>query len=317
MIKVLITDRRHASIDEERAVLEPLGVKIIDHFCETEEELIEYGKGAIGFLVSYSKITRRVMEALPDLKIVVKYGVGYDNIDTVAAAELGIYSVNVPDYCIEEVALQALSLILNGLRFTHYFAGQVRNGNWIKDPSIIDLHRPSNMKMGFIGFGRIGQKLAYYMKNIVSSICYYDPLFKAESDYEKCFDINDIFSTCNIVSIHAPLTEKTKGMIGSSELSISKELILINTSRAAIVDRDALLSALKAKKVYFYGSDVSWEEPIDINISANKELLSMNQVLITPHYGWYSLESEREVRRKAAMEIARFIKGGVPLNVVS
>lgn len=317
MIKVLITDRRHASIDEERAVLEPLGVKIIDHFCETEDEIIEYGKGAVGFLVSYSKITQRVMKALPDLKIVVKYGVGYDNIDYSAAAKLGIYVANVPDYCIEEVALQALSLILNGLRFSHYFAGEVRNGNWIKDPSIIDLHRASGMKMGFIGFGRIGQKLAHYMKSIVSSIFYYDPLIEAEGDYKKCSDITEIFSTCNIVSIHAPLTEKTKGMVGSSELAKAKELILVNTSRAAIVDRDSLLYALKAKQVYFYGSDVSWEEPIDIDISANKELLAMNQVLITPHCGWYSLESEREVRRKAAMEIARVIKEGPPINVVN
>ncbi len=314
--KVLITDRRHRSITQERAILEPLGVEIVDHFCTNEDELIQYGQGAIGFLVSYANITRRVMEALPDLKIVVKYGVGYDNFDTQAAAELGIYTVNVPDYCIEEVALQALSLIMNGLRFSHFFGGEVRRGNWIKDPSIITMHRPSAMQMGFIGLGRIARKLAEYMKPIVASCSFYDPFVEQAEGFQKYVSLSEMFAACRIISIHSPLTKETQNMIGKAVLEKANDLVLVNTSRAAVVDRTSLIAALESGNVHFYGADVNWEEPIDIYNLENQKLLSMKNVLITPHSGWYSEESENDVRRKAALEIARVIKGERPLHVV-
>lgn len=314
--KVLITDRRHKSIAQERAVLEPLGVEIVDHFCTDEDELIQYGQGAIGLLVSYANVSRRVMEALPDLKIAVKYGVGYDNLDTAAAAELGVFTVNVPDYCVEEVALQALSLIMNGLRFGHFFGEEVRRGNWIKDPSVITMHRPSAMRMGFIGLGRIARKLAEYMKPIVSSFSFYDPFIEKAEGFQKYTSLSEMFATCGIISIHSPLTKETQNMVGKAILEKANDLVLVNTSRAAVVDRTSLIAALENGNIHFYGADVNWEEPTDMHNPENQKLLSMKNVLITPHSGWYSEESENDVRRKAALEIARVIKGERPLHVV-
>ncbi len=316
MAKVLVTDRRHQSLAEERAVLEPLGVQIIDHFCTTEEDLIEYGRGAVGFLVSYAKVTRRVMQALPELRIAVKYGVGYDNLDTVAAAELGIYTVNVPDYCVEEVALQALSLILSALRRIPSCTNELKRGRWISDPSSFPIHRLSSISLGLVGFGRIARKVAQYARPLVRGIRFFDPFVTDAGEAAPCASLEELVSTCGILSVHAPLTPQTQSMLGARLLSAARGLILVNTSRAAVVDRAALREALRDGMVGFYAADTYWEEPADMRDPVNVEILARDNVLITPHMGWYSVESENEVRRKAAMEIARVIRGELPLHVV-
>jgi len=316
-IKVLVTDRRHPSLDNERRVLEPLGVELVDKFSATEDELIENGKGVMGMLVSYARVTRRVMQALPELKIAVKYGVGYDNLDTAAGKELGVYTVNVPDYCIEEVALQAISIVMNALRYTHYYARDVKSGTWQKDPSSVRiLHRPSTLTAGFMGYGRIARKLADYLKPVVSSMRFYDPFVPAADGLTKVETIEELFSSCDIISIHSPLTEATRGIVDDSILSKARSCTIVNTSRAAVIDRSALIRALDAGTVGFYGADVSWEEPVDMSNSENVNLLKRDNVIVTPHIGWYSAEAEQDVRIKAAMEIARVIKGEKPLHVV-
>jgi D-3-phosphoglycerate dehydrogenase len=313
--KVLVTDRRHPSLISERSILEPLDVEIVDKFSETEDDLIKNGAGTVGMLVSYAKVTRRVMEALPDLKIVVKYGVGYDNLDTKAASELGIYTVNVPDYCMEEVALQAMALVMEGLRYTFHFSNDVKAGGWTKDPSCIKMHRPSTLTAGIVGFGRIAGTLASYLKPLVKAVKYYDPFVDNVSGLEKICSLKDLFAKCDIISLHSPITETTRGMISEDVLDSAKGLILVNTSRAELVNRHTLIWALDNGKIGFYAADVGWEEPLAKN-NDNANLLVRKNVLITPHMGWYSEESEIDVRKKAAMEIARVIRGEKPLHVV-
>jgi len=320
-MKVLVTDRRHASLEEEKKVLEPLGVEVVDGLCQTEADLINKGKGAIGFLVSYAHITEGVMKALPELSIIVKYGVGVDNIDLEAARRLGKYVVNVPDYGTEEVALQALSLLLVGLRKTCYFGAEVRNKNWIENPDTEIIYRLSIQNLGLVGFGRIARKLGFFMENLVNKIYFYDPYLKELPDlsdkYQSVESLPDIFSQAKLVSIHAPLNPVTKRMIDEKSLSQAKEVILVNTSRADIIDRLVLEKALNSQKVIFYGADVFWGEPPNFQDPWVCQFLKRKDVLITPHVGWYSRESERDLRRKAAEEVARVIKGGKPLNLLN
>jgi len=323
-MKVLITDRRHSSIEEERKVLEPLGIEVVDRFCRDENDLIKNGKGAVGFLVSYASITERVMKALPDLKIIVKYGVGVDNIDLEAASRLGKYVANVPDYCLEEVALQALSLLLNGVRKTCFFAGEVKKGYWVEHPEKEVIYRLSSQNLGLVGFGRIARKLAHFARSIFNRIYFYDPYVDVdrlpENGIEKChrvYSLEDIFSSCRLISIHLPLTPETRGFIGKSYFNLANGAIIVNTSRADVLDKTALEEALDSQKVIFYGADVFWGEPPDFSDPANFNFVSRENVLITPHVGWYSEESEKEVRRKAAEEVARVVKGMKPLNWVN
>lgn len=321
MVKVLITDMRHSSIVEEKAVLEPAGVKIDTTFSETEEALIQNGQGAIGFLVSFAPVTRKVMEALPELKIIVRYGVGYDNVDVAAAADLGKYVVNVPDYCIEEVASSALSLAMTGLRMTHFFGDTIKQHQWLEDPTSEILERPSSLKAGIVGLGRIGRQFAHYIKNIVPHLYYYDPYLPEEIaksfSYTRLYDLSELFATCQIISLHTPLNDETHGFINQKVLSHAKNLMLINTSRGGVTDKHAIAQAMDAGHIKFFGADVYWEEPLDFQDSWNVDFLQRKNVLITPHMSWYSLSTGKELRRKASEEVLRVIQGKQPLNVVN
>jgi len=318
-MKVLLTDMRHSSAGEERKVFEPFGIEIDTTFCRTEEDLIRNGRGAAGFLVSYAQVTRRVMESLPDLKVIVKYGVGVDNIDIPAAHELGRHVANVPDYCVEEVALQAMTLSLSGLRMSHAFGAQVRTGNWVEDLTAAFLHRISGSTLGLIGYGRIARRLELYMRPMVARVLAYDP-FQARPDADRALNaelvdsIDGLFEECGVISIHAPLTSQTRGMVGARALAHSRGAILINTSRAAIVNKEDLASALDAGRISFYGADTFWQEPADYADPWTSGFLSRKNVLVTPHMGWYSVESEAELRRKAAQEVLRVIQGERPLH---
>jgi len=261
------------------------------------------------------------MKALPDLSFIVKYGVGVDNIDLGAARRLGKYVANVPDYSTEEVALQALSLLLVGLRKACYFGGEVRSRNWIENPDTEVIYRLSSQNLGLVGFGRIARKLGFFMESLINKIYFYDPYIKElpdkSSKYQSVESLPDVFSQAKLVSIHAPLNPTTRGMIDKNSLSQAKEVILVNTSRADIIDRLALEEALNSQKVIFYGADVFWGEPPNFQDPWVDRFIKRKDVLITPHVGWYSIESEKDLRRKAAEEVVRVIKGDKPLNLIN
>jgi D-3-phosphoglycerate dehydrogenase len=320
MLKVLITDMRHSSIAQEKAVLEPAGVTLDTTFSETEDALIAHGQEAIGFLVSYAPVTRKVMEALPELKIIVKYGIGVDNIDLRAAQDLGKYVANVPEFCTEEVALHALSLITTGLRMTHYFGGEVKRHRWIEDPTTEAIDRPSLLRFGLAGFGKIARQLATYMEHIVGEIAYVDPYLPQEAvqaiPYTRVETLQQLFAQCQIVSLHTPLTEETRHLIDQDVLAHGRDLILVNTSRGGVIEKYALAQALEAGQVKFFGTDVYWEEPADFADPWNIDFLQRKDVYVTPHVAAYSRASEQELRRKAAEEVLRVIQGQPPLHLV-
>ena len=317
--KVLITDSRHPSIENERAVLEPLGVELVNEFCSNEDELIKNGKGAIGMLVTFANVSRRVMEALPELKIIVRYGVGYDTLDPKAAAELGKYTVNVPDYCTEEVALHALALAMEGLRRVYYYSGKVKSQGWTKeDVGGAVLNRPSQMCAGIVGIGRIGRAFAAYIKPVFGKVKYYDPFVDKVEGLERCNSLEELMASCDLVSVHTPLNESTRNLISKKQFDASKKgLMLVNTARAGMVNKSALVEALDSGQIGFFGADVWWEEPMDYNNRENVNLVVHPNVVVTPHVAWLSEKSSVDLRRLAAMEIARVIKGEKPLHVVS
>ncbi len=328
-MKVLVTDMHHSSIEEERKVLEPANLTIDTTFCRKEEELIRHGRGAFAFLVSYAPITRRVMEQLPELKIVVKYGVGTDNVDLVAAEELGKIVANVPDYCVEEAAAHTMALILAGLRMLYPLTEAVRQGRWIADPCTEKLRRPKSLSAGIVGLGRNGRRVGECLQPLVAEILFYDPycpipgsttgrksFTSAQSTWQRVDSLTDLVERCQIVSLHAPLNEETRNLVDMQVLARAKSLILVNTSRAALINREALESALVEGRVSFFGSDVFWQEPPDYSDPGTAAFLKRRDVLVTPHMAWYSEDSEREVRRRAAEEILRVLQGGQPLHRV-
>jgi D-3-phosphoglycerate dehydrogenase / 2-oxoglutarate reductase len=319
MLKILITDRLHDSIAEEQKVCGQYGLELIDHYCSTEDEIIQYGQDAVGLLVSYAQISKRIVESLPNLRIVVKYGVGVDNIDIPAATDKGIFVANVPDYCLPEVASFALAFILMGLKQIKYFNREMESGSWISQPKEKILLRPTTTTLGLIGFGRIARTLAEYARPMFKEIVFYDPYYEGNipSYCRKVDDLKHMFSICQIISLHVPLTESSRNMIDFGCIEKANGLILVNIARAAVINFDALLKGLDGGNVLFYGADAFWEEPPEFSDKNIMDFLSRDNVVVTPHCAWCSLESEKEVRRKATLTIAHVVNGTIPDNILN
>ncbi len=182
------------------------------------------------------------------------------------------------------------------------------------------LRRPSALNLGLVGFGRIARRFAEYARPITRNILFFDP-FVLETPAELRFctrvdRLEDLLESCQILGLYTPLGVETRNLIGPEALHAARNLLLINTSRAGLVDRRALEEALDAGRVSFYGGDVFWQEPPDFGDTETLSFLRRPNVLVTPHMAWYSEESEKELRRKAADEIVRFLRGERPLHVL-
>jgi len=317
MLKALITDMRHKSATEEKRIFDEAGIQLEIGMCETEEELIRQGRGCAGFLVSYAPVTRAVMEALPDLQVIVKYGIGVDNIDVGGATKLGKIVAIVPEPEIEEVATHALTLLLTGFRMTDFFARTVRKRIWDINPQNYTIHRLSESKLGILGFGRIGQRVAKIAAPFFDSVLVYDPYVKKTliNGYQNCEavqDVEELFQQCQAISVHAPLTDTTRNIVNNDLLMLSLGLILVVTSRAHIIDIDALMLGLNTGRVSFFGSDVFWTEPPEFTDPNIQALIDHERVMITPHVAWYSTSGEAALRRQAAEDVRNVLLGGRP-----
>jgi D-3-phosphoglycerate dehydrogenase len=326
-MKAVITDKRHKSDHIERSVLEPLGIAVESYLLTSEAEIIQHCFDADALLVSHAAITRKIFESLKKLKIVIKYGIGTDNIDKVAAKEFGVIVSNVPRFCVEEVACQALNFILDGIRKTSFFSSNVKKGIWLDDPSSQYISNPSKSTLGIVGYGNIGRYLQKISSRIFNRIIVFDPYIGPgkgndsvgpdSRGVEFVHSLEELFSTADAISIHTPLTDETRGSIDYPLLKMMNHGILVNTSRAQVIDRDALERALEEGKIDYFGADVFWNEPCDYTDPRDIHLISDPRVVITPHSGWYSKYSEEYVRRNAAEEVSRVLLGQDPHNRVA
>jgi len=326
-MKAVITDKRHKSDHIERSVLEPFGISVESYLLTDEAEIIQRCLDADALLVSHASITRKIFKSLKNLKMVIKYGIGTDNIDKAAAKELGVMVCNVPRFCVEEVACQALSFILDGVRKTSFFSSNVKKGIWLEDPSSQYISNPSKSVLGIVGYGNIGKYLQKISGNIFNSIIVFDPyiVFGAGNDPVSlgvgsitfARSLEELFSTADAISVHTPLTDETRNSIDYPLLEMMDHGILVNTSRAQIIDRDALERALAEGHIDYFGADVFWNEPCDYSDPRDIHLISDPRVVITPHSGWYSKYSEEYVRRAAAEEVARVLLGQNPHNRIA
>jgi D-3-phosphoglycerate dehydrogenase / 2-oxoglutarate reductase len=319
--RVLITDMHHASAVEEQRVLQPAGFEVATARCRTEAELLSWGNDFRAFLVSYAPISRRVMEANRSLACVVKYGIGVDTIDVAAATDLGVIVANVPDASVEEVAVHALTLILMGARSIREFADEVRSGTWAHDAEARLPVRLSEVDLGLVGFGRIARRLAEICRPLFRGIRVYDPnVSAAEIDGAHCIPcatLRDLFAASTVVSVHTPLTAATTGMIEREALAAASGIILVNTSRGGIIDRDAIFDAIDSGRVAFFGTDVLWHEPPDFNDPVISSLVCRRNVVVTPHIAWCSAPAARMLRRRAAEEVVRTLTGAIPRSPVN
>jgi D-3-phosphoglycerate dehydrogenase / 2-oxoglutarate reductase len=310
--KVVMTDDRHKTYEEEKAVLEKINAELVIANCQNAEEVIEACKDADGIIVNLAPITSEVIAKLKKCKVISRYGVGYDNVDVDACTKNGIYLTNVPDYCAEEVSDQALALILACARKVVRRDAQVRAGMWNigkSDP----IYRIAGKTFAFLGFGMIGRCLFRKIKGFdFSKIMVYDPYLDDNTvtamGAEKV-DWATAISTADFISVHMPLNKSTKGIINAEAFEMMKPTaIIVNTSRGPIINEEALIDALKSGRINSAGLDVHIKEPLEID----SPLMKIENCVLTDHVGWYSEEAMSELKRKAAENVRDVLLGGKP-----
>ncbi len=314
--KVLVSDYEFKSITIEKEVLHSAGAEIITAQCKTEDEVISAGKGVHAIINQYAPITRKVMESLPNLKVIARYGVGVNTIDLEAATKHGIYVTNVTDYCMEEVADHTFSLLLACARKIVQLNKAVKNDVW--DYKVgMPIYRLKGRILGLVGFGSIPQNLAKKAISFGLKLVIYDPFIsKSLADKYKAevVSLNELMKISDFISVHTPLTNETKGLIGKEQFNhAKKEAFMINTSRGEVVDEEALIHALRKNQIGGAALDVVSQEPI----RHNHPLLKMENVILTPHVAWYSEESQIELQRKTAENVVDVLKGSSPKYLVN
>ena len=309
-MKVLITDADYSSFDIEADVLVAAGHELVVASCRTAEDVIEAAAGVDALLVQYAPITADVFEALPQLRLVSRYGVGVDVVDTEAARDHGVWVCNVPDYGTAEVALHAVAMLLALLRNVAGHDREVRAGHWDYHLGG-QLRRPSSLTLGVVGLGRIGRMAAQRAGPWFGAVVGYDP-FVADSSWPNGIErlsLENLFARSSGITLHLPLNESTRGLVGTDLLGrMPSGSYLVNTARGGLIDPDALLEALDSGKLAGAALDVLPEEPPP----QDHPLLTHPRALITPHVAWYSAEAEVELRRKAAQNIVDWVRTGRP-----
>jgi D-3-phosphoglycerate dehydrogenase len=262
-------------------------------------------------MVNWKPCPAEVLEAAPDCKVVARYGVGLDNIAVDRATELGIVVTNVPDFCVDEVAEHSLALIFALRRKIVAFAKQTRAGGW--DNAAFDpLHRMRGQTLGLVGTGLLAQGLAERARGLgLEVIAYSRSATPGETEDGMTFanSLDDLLDRSDIVSLHVPLTDATKHMMGAAQFKrMKRSAILINAARGPVVDAAALHAAVKSGEIAGAGLDVTEPEPID----PADPLLELENVIVTPHAAFYSVESTIDVQHRAAASVRDVLTGTIP-----
>jgi D-3-phosphoglycerate dehydrogenase len=314
-LKVVIINADYPHYEIEKDILNPFSIEICPVTTSSDvNEIKEAVCDADAVMVRETILNHEVIEVMKHCKVIVRYGVGVDNIDLSAALDKGIYVANVPDYGSEEVADQALALLMSVSRRTVTRDRDVRKGKWgvgAKEP----IHSFNGKTLGIIGFGRIGKTFHRKVSGLgFGKVLVYDPYFTESTIDVKKVDLEELCEQADVISIHSPLTNENYHLINRDKLSLMKpNTILINTSRGGLIDEEALAENLEKNTIFGAGLDVFENEPPDLS----SPLFQLNNVVVTDHTGWYSEESLQDLQKKAAQEVARVFSGNNPNSWVN
>jgi len=311
---VIHTDPLHTDFTAEREELAGLADFRIAR-CRTEEEVAAACQDADGLIVTYAKVGRTALAAMPKLKIMVRTGVGYDSLDVPAATERRVMVANVPDYCIEEVAEHTMALLLSWWRRIGELDRQVRTEGW--GAPIKPVYRLDGKTLGILGMGRMGQAVAVRSRGFGLKLLGYDPYLPdaafAALGVERV-TLDRLFTEADILTVHSPLTEETHGIVGEKTLRLMKPTaVIVNTSRGGLINTDHLVAAIREGRIAGAALDVLETEPL----AMDHPIRTLPRVLLTPHAAWYSAQSEPELRRRAARIAAQGLRGERPASLLN
>ncbi len=319
--RVLVTDFAWPSLDVEREVLSRVGAELVVAQTGEESELIELAPDVDAILTNWRRVPEAAVRKAPRCLVIGRYGVGVDNIPVELATELGILVANVPDFCVNEVADHAMGLVLACARRLITFTSETRVGVWSLEHAP-GLPRLAQQTIGIVGFGRIARELVPRARGFGLRVLVYTPRLAAAGvapgelagQVEVAASLDELLAAADYVSLHVPATTQSAGLIGEHELSRMKPTAyLINTSRGALIDEDALARALGEQQIAGAALDVLSREPPPADLA----LLGAPNLILTPHAAFYSDASIHEVQTRAATNVATVLTGDVPEHVVN
>lgn len=304
--KVVVTDQVFPDVEVERALLAEIDASL-EVADGSVEDALARGRDADALLNTYVPLDADAFAQLERCRVVARYGIGIDNIDVAAAGEAGIVVTNVPDYCVEEVATHALAMLLALLRRLPQGDAKVRDGGWGLD-GLRPMTRLTEVTVGLVGFGRIARRLAESLQVLGCRLIVHDPFLSPSDDLPPLASLEELLSTADAVSLHAPLTDGTRGMVNAETLALMPEhAVLVNTSRGPLVVLEDLAEALRGGRLRAAGLDVLPAEPPPAGA-----LDDIPNLLVTPHTAFYSEEAVRESQTKAATQVIKVLTDRQP-----
>jgi D-3-phosphoglycerate dehydrogenase len=312
---VAVADSVFPNLDLARNVVSRAGAELRLSPQQTAEAIVATAKDADGLLVTYAKITADMIREMKKCRIISRFGIGVDNVDLAAATQAGIVVTKVPDYCIDEVSDHAMALLLSLVRKIPFSNARAHAGKW-EMPAVAPIHRLRGRVLGLVGFGRIPQLVAPKAKAFGLRVVAYDPYVpQAVMDQAGVgrVEFTELVETSDYISIHSPLLPETHHLFNAEVFRQMKpSAVLVNTARGPVVDEVALARALDAKQLAGAALDVLEQEP-----PVTSPLFGRDNVILTPHTSFYSVESLEELQTKAAEEVVRVLSGEAPRNPVN
>jgi D-3-phosphoglycerate dehydrogenase len=273
------------------------------------------GDDVVG-LLSFEPVTADDLAALPKVRVVATPSVGFDHVDVEAATARGVWVCNVPDYCNEEMADHSIALLLALARGVVELDRSVREGGW-DHRAAGRLGRLADVRLGIVGYGRIGRAVAARAHALGMNVVAFDPLLEPDaiaSTGVQPASLEELLRSSTAVTLHAPLTPDTEHLLGARELALLPEgAYVLNVARSGLVDSEALLAALAAGRLGGVALDVLEVEPPDAAAPAPQ----VPRLVVNPHAGWYSEEAEEAAPRRATEAVRDVLEGRVPANPVN
>jgi D-3-phosphoglycerate dehydrogenase len=320
--KVIISDYDYGDIAVERAILEPIGAEVMGLQARREEDLLAAAKDCDAIMTQYARVGARTIAAMERCKVIARYGVGVDIVDIEAATRRNILVTNVRDYCTDEVADHAIALWLMLARRIATYDRAVHQGVWHWKTGR-PIYRLRGCTLGIVSFGKIGRAIALRARSFGVRLLVYDPYVDSgalEAAEARPVSKEELLRQADCVMMQVPMTPDTRHFLGAAEFAMMKRgAIVINTGRGPTIDNQALYAALKHGHIGAAGLDDLEEEPAKLEgwtPSANP-ILSLDNVVVTPHAAYYSEESSQLARETAASEVVRVLNGERPHNPVN
>ncbi|HEX3710139.1 MAG TPA: C-terminal binding protein [Pseudolabrys sp.] len=305
---IAVTDTVFPSLEPAKEALAKLNPTFRMSKSAGADDILSIARDADAILVTYAKLTRDILMQLMRCRAIGRFGLGVDNIDLPTAKEKGIAVNYVPDYCIREVSDHAMSLLLALIRKIPLSNKLVQSGRW-EMPAVVPIRRIEGTVLGLVGFGNIPRLVAPKAQAFGIKVIAFDPYAKSEvfkAAKVESVDFDTLLGTSDYISVHAPLLPATRGLMNAAAFAkMKKGAYLVNTARGPLIDEQALIAALDAGQIGGAGLDVVAVEPP----AKDSPLLGRDNVIISPHTAFYSIEALNELQTKCASDVARVLSG--------